>query len=136
MSPGIGKSRIWKSLLLFSLMQGGAFSDEITSQQLEAWLDSRVYHWRWHFGEMPGAERTEFDDSKWQPVDLGFKWWLHDSTGWFRTRITIPEKINGIPTEGGAVRMKAGVDNAAQAYVNGVLKQDFEWSKGDFVLTE
>ena len=32
--------------------------------------------------------------------------------------------------------MKAGVDNAAQAYVNGVFKQEFEWSKGDFVLTD
>ncbi len=117
-------------------MDTASFSEELTSKQLETWLDSNVHHWRWHFGEAPGAERIEFDDSQWQAVDLGFKWWPHDSTGWFRTRITVPEKINGIPTEGGTIRMKAGVDNAAQAYVNGALKQDFEWSKGDFVLTE
>jgi hypothetical protein len=109
---------------------------EVTRQQLDLWLDSDIHDWRWHFGEAPGAEKPAFDDSQWEPVDLGFKWWPHDSIGWFRTSITVPELINGIPVKGGTVRMKAGVDNAAQAYVNGVLKQEFEWSKGDFVLTE
>src|SRR4051794_21503519 len=90
---------------------GRLHASEITQNQLRSWLDSNVYHWRWHFGEAPGAERPEFDDSQWQPVDLGFKWWPHDSTGWFRVRITLPEKINGIPIDGGTVRMKAGVDN-------------------------
>ena len=103
---------------------------------MDIWLDSNVHNWRWHFGEAAGAEQVAYDDSKWESVDLGFKWWPHDSTGWFRTRVTVPEMINGIPVKGGAVRMRAGVDNAAQAYVNGVLKQEFEWSKGDFILTE
>jgi hypothetical protein len=109
---------------------------EVTREQLGLWLDSKVRHWRWHFGEAPGAEGVDFDDSHWQPVDVGFKWWPHDSTGWFRTRIRVPETINGIPVKGGTIRMKAGMDNAAQAYVNGVFKQEFEWSKGDFILTE
>src|SRR5437867_5004593 len=126
---------IWLCLLL-SALSGPASPAELTRQQLDTWLDSDVHNWRWHFGEAPGAERPDFDDSQWQTIDLGFKWWPHDSTGWFRTRITVPETINGISIAGGVIRMKAGVDNAAQAYVNGVLKQDFEWSKGDFALTE
>ncbi|MBI2924713.1 MAG: beta-galactosidase [Verrucomicrobia bacterium] len=28
------------------------------------------------------------------------------------------------------------MDNGARAYVNGVFKQEFDWSKGDFILTE
>ena len=107
----------------------------VTRQQLDLWLDSNVHNWRWHLGEAPGAEQPGFDDSQWERVDLGFKWWPHDSTGWFRTRITVPEMINGIAIKGGTIRLKAGVDNAASAYVNGVLKQEFEWSKGDFILT-
>ena len=109
---------------------------EVTRQQLDVWLDSDVHDWHWRLGEAPGAEQPEFDDSKWELVDLGFKWWPHDSTGWFRTRLTIPETINGIPIQSGTIRMKAGVDNGARAYVNGGFKQEFEWSKGDFILTE
>jgi hypothetical protein len=129
-------SRLWLSgvLLFLGLIQ--AARAEITREQLDRLLDSNVHDWRWSLGEIPGAERPDFDDFQWQAVDLGFKWWPHDSTGWFRTRITIPESINGIPTIGAAVRMRAGVDNGAKAYVNGVFKQEFEWAKGDFVLTD
>ena len=125
---------LWLGAICLLLLPGAR--GEVTRAQLDFWLDSNVRNWRWHLGEAPGAERVDFDDSKWERVDLGFKWWPHDSTGWFRTRITVPESINGIPVKGGTIRMKAGVDNAAQAYVNGALKQDFERSKGDFILTE
>lgn len=92
--------------------------------------------WRWHFGEASGAERLDFDDSQWPIVELGFKWWPHDTTGWFRARIPIPETIDGVPVAGGPVLLRVGVDNAAQAYVNGEFRQEFEWSKGRFLLTE
>ena len=130
------KIRNWLWLAPLCLWLAPVARGEVTRAQLDFWLDSNVRNWRWHLGEAPGAERVDFDDSKWERVDLGFKWWPHDSTGWFRTRITVPESINGIPVKGGTIRMKAGVDNAAQAYVNGALKQDFEWAKGDFILTD
>ena len=69
---------------------------EVTREQVDLWLDSNVHNWRWHFGEAAGAEQVDYDDSKWESVDLGFKWWPHDSTGWFRTRIKVLEFINGI----------------------------------------
>lgn len=109
---------------------------EVTREMVDRLLDSSVRGWRWCLGDAPGAERPDFDDSQWEAVDLGFEWWPHDSTGWFRTRVTVPEYVNGIPTKGAAIRMKAGVDNGAKAYVNGVFRQDFDWAKGDFVLTE
>ena len=130
------KIRNWLCLLPFCFWLVPTTWGGVTREQLDLWLDSNMHNWRWHFGESPGAERPDFDDSQWETVDLGFKWWPHDSTGWFRTRITVPEFINGVPVQGGTIRMKAGVDNAAQAFVNSVFKQDFEWSKGDFILTE
>lgn len=130
------KIRVWLWLGPLFLCLVPAALGEVTRKQLDLWLDSSVENWRWHLGELPGAEAPDFDDSQWEPVALGFKWWPHDSSGWFRTRITVPETINGIPVKGGTIRMKAGVDNGARAYVSGVFKQEFEWSKGDFILTE
>ena len=130
------KTRLWLSAVLLLLGAMHPAWGEVTREHLDRLLDSNVHNWRWFLGEATGAERPDFDDSQWQQVDLGFKWWPHDSTGWFRTRVTIPESINGVPTNGAAVRMKAGVDNGAKAYVNGVFKQEFERAKGDFVLTE
>ena len=127
---------VWQCLAAACLWSVVTAECEVTRTQLDLWLDTKVHNWRWRLGEVPGAEQPGFDDSSWEQVDLGFKWWPHDSTGWFRTRIAVPETVNGIPVRGGALRMKAGVDNAAKAYVNGVFKQEFEWSKGDFVLTD
>ena len=77
---------LWLGALCLWLLPGAR--GEVTRAQLDLWLDSNVHDWRWHFGEVAGAERPGFDDSQWERVDLGFKWWPHDSTGWFRTRIT------------------------------------------------
>lgn len=109
---------------------------EVTRAQLDRWLNSDVSDWRWRLGQAPGAERPEYDDANWERVEPGFKWRPHDSSGWFRTRITVPETVNGIAIRGGNLRLKVGVDNGARAYVNGLFRQDFEWSKGDFTLTE
>ena len=127
--------------LLFGLttavaLLAGTASPEIMRADLDALLDSSVHGWRWKLGEMTGAEAADFDDTAWERVDIGFKWWPHDSTGWFRVAIVIPEEINGIPVQGAAVRLRLGVDNQAEAYVNGVLQQQFLWAGGDIVLTE
>jgi len=130
------KTHRWLCFPLFCSWLSATASGEVTREQVERLLDSNVHEWRWKLGESRGAEKPEFDDLKWEHVDIGFRWWPHDSAGWFRTRIKIPETINGIPLKGGEVRMKAGVDNGARAFVNGAFKQEFEWSKGDFILTE
>ena len=128
------RSGLCAELLFLGIVQ--TTRAEVTRDQLDRLLDSSIHGWRWRVGDAPGAERPDFDDSQWQAVDLGFEWWPHDSMGWFRARVTVPEYINGIPTKGAAIRVKAGVDNGAEAYVNGVFQQEFEWAKGDFVLTE
>jgi len=109
---------------------------DITQEELASLLDSTITGWRWHLGECAGAEEPDFDDASWETVATGFTWYPHDSTGWFRVRLNVPEKVNGLPVSGNVLRMKASVDNGAKAYVNGVFKQEFTWDKGDFVLTE
>ncbi len=128
------KAGLFFVLLGMALMQ--PLWGDITSAQLRGLLEADVREWRWHLGEAAGAEQPGFDDSQWQTVSLGFQWYPHNSTGWFRARITVPDHVNGIPMKGGVLRMRAGVDNGAKAYVNGVFKQEFEWAKGDFVLSE
>ncbi|MBI4559533.1 MAG: beta-galactosidase [Candidatus Hydrogenedentes bacterium] len=108
----------------------------VDRQQLERLLDSTVQGWRFRLGEAPGAEAADFDDSDWEQVEVGYRWYPHDSTCWFRTRITIPESINEVPVTGSTVRLKLGVDNEAKVYVNGEFRQQFTWADGDVVLAE
>lgn len=125
----------WVMLLLCVACMSALWGD-MGREQVEQLLDAEVREWRWHLGEVAGAEQPDFVDGQWQVVTTGFTWYPHDSTGWFRTRLVVPEFVNGLPTRGAELRMEVTVDNGAQAYVNGTLAQEFEWADGDFVLTE
>lgn len=110
--------------------------DHIARSVIDTVLDSTVHNWRFHLGDVPGAESPDFDDSAWEAVDVGHQWWPHDSTCWYRTRVTIPETINNLPTIGAEIRMHAAMDNEAKAYVNGSFCQQFERDGGDFLITD
>ncbi len=110
--------------------------DRATRPELERLLDSSVEAWRFKLGETPGAEAADCDDAAWEVVDVGHKWWPHNSTCWYRKRLTIPERVNGIPAAGATLRLKVAMDNEAKAYVNGKFKQQFTWDDGDFVVVE
>lgn len=133
-------SRILLSTLLICLCAPTAPTEEqhrrITRSDIDVLLDATVHEWRFRLGEVPGAEAPDFDDSAWETVDVGHQWWPHDSTCWYRTRLVIPETINGLPTAGAAIRMRAAMDNAARAYVNGEFRQEFERDAGDFLITD
>ena len=97
------KTRGWFCLACLWWCLAPVALGEATREQVEHLLDSNVHDWRWRLGESPEAEQPGFDDSQWERVDVGFRWWPHDSVGWFRTRITIPETINGISVKGGLI---------------------------------
>jgi len=120
--------------LVCGLLVGGGAGQDVCLEDLEALLRSQVTEWRWRLGEVPGAEAPAFDDSDWDRVAVGHKWWPSESTCWYRTRIRIPERVNGVPVAGSTVRLKVGIDNEAKAYVDGKLTQQFTWDDGDFVL--
>ncbi len=46
---------------------------------------------RYFEGEVPGAERPDFDDSAWQNFSTGDTWGGYDSVAWFRARVAIPD---------------------------------------------
>jgi len=113
-----------------------AASAPVTRGELDRLLRSDVRGWRFRLGEVPGAHAVAFDDTDWRFVDVGHKWWPSDSTCWFRTRITMPERINDVDVSGATIRLRLSIDNEAQAYVDGVLRQQFTRADGDIVLTE
>jgi len=73
----------------------------------------------------PHAGGLAFDDSAWEriaPASLSQR----RSTGrlcfnWYRTRITIPEKVGGFSTRGSTVVFETSVDDYAEVWVDGEL---------------
>src|SRR5438309_105142 len=73
----------------------------------------------------PHAGAANFDDSGWElisPQSLEQR----RSTGrlcfnWYRTRITIPERVGGFSTLGSTVVFETSVDDYAEVWVNGEL---------------
>lgn len=39
----------------------------------------------------PGAERPDFDELGWRPIEVGEHWGGYDVTAWFRTTVTVPD---------------------------------------------
>jgi len=65
--------------------------------------------WRFHKGEVPGAEQIKFDDSQWRKLDVPHDWsiegpfaqtnktggagaWLPSGVGWYRKEFTLPKE--------------------------------------------
>jgi beta-galactosidase len=59
-----------------------------------------VNEWRFHLGDVPGAEQPGHDDSRWQQVNLPHTWndrdgedggSYHRGVGWYRTTVPVPD---------------------------------------------
>ena len=73
----------------------------------------------------PHAGEAGFDDSSWPTIDAKG---LTDRRGggkvsffWFRTTLTVPEKIGSFETKGARVVLTAFVDDYAEVWVNGEM---------------
>jgi alpha-mannosidase len=79
----------------------------------------------------------ELDDRNWQSVRVGYKWPGENTRVWFRARVTVPDTVAGVATRGKvALRLRLGMDDHGELYVNGVLRQSFDWDDGDITLAE
>ena len=95
-----------------------------------------VTGWKFMLEAPADASRPDFDDSAWTDVKPR-DWFRKENTfGWYRTRWTVPEKIRGAATRGRPVILFIGADDGGEIYVNGELRQKFEWENGRVVLTE
>ena len=95
-----------------------------------------VTDWKFRLEAPDEARLPDFDDSGWKPMAIREPWRNENTYGWYRTRLTVPQTLRGIPTRGRQLRLAVGVDDAGEIYVNGELRQKFEWDSGGVVLTE
>ncbi len=135
--------RRFLALLLFTLFMVGADASQAQTgqvfQRLRALQQAQtvpVSQWRFHQPDIAGGEGSNVADADWQPVSIGFHWKGENTRAWFRTRITIPEAIEGFPTSGFPVRLRVGIDDDGEIYVDGQLRQKFHWDDGSITLTE
>jgi gluconolactonase len=85
----------------------------------------------------PHAQAADFDDSAW-PVIPPESLEARRSRGrlaflWYRTRITLPERIAGFDVTGSAVVLELAVDDYAEVWVDGRLPVALGQTSGHFI---
>ena len=98
---GTNKYAMWVASVVLALVVGLGYSPRAFSsgrlvlqtriEKLEQRFRTEVNGWRAHIGDVPGAEQSDFDDSEWESVDIGFAWEPPNSICWFRRWIVVPE---------------------------------------------
>jgi gluconolactonase len=86
---------------------------------------------------LPKAGGADFDDSRWPVIDPA-SLEQRRSTGrlcfnWYRTKLTIPERIGRFETRGSTVVFELVVDDYAEVWVNGKLPRVLGQSGGSLV---
>ncbi|MHB0999133.1 MAG: alpha-mannosidase [Armatimonadota bacterium] len=117
-----------------SLCSAASLEDSIDRLQNEMREES-IENWKYITRDVPGAEKPAYDDSTWQTGSPEFDWGPAPIV-WIRNTITIPETAGGMPVAGSKVYLRAGIDDSGECYVNGVMKQAFDWDKCRVLLTE
>lgn len=65
------------------------------------------------------AYSPTFDDSGWETADKSYSWRGTYTPCWWRGYVTVPSKINGIPTEGRQLNIRARFDDKGTLYADG-----------------
>jgi hypothetical protein len=94
-----------------------------------------VTDWKFRLEAPDDARLPEFDDSGWKKMAVREEWRNEHTYGWYRSKLTVPERLRGMPTRGRALVFLAGVDDRGEIWVNGQLRQKFEWNDGRVVVT-
>ena len=86
---------------------------------------------------LPKAGSIDFDDSKWEGIDPT-SLEMRRSTGklcfnWYRTSITIPERVGAFETAGATVVFEIVVDDYAEIWVDGALPRTLGQTGGALV---
>ncbi len=95
--------------------------------------------WRFMLGDVPGAEKSDFDAGKWQVVNLPHNWgWekaqigeeYYRGPGWYRRNLDV-----GIPPSGKRYFLRFGAAGAvAEVYLNGHFLGEHRGAFGAFCL--
>ena len=79
--------------------------------RLEVRFRTELDGWRAHVGDVPGAERPDYDDGSWDKVNIGFQWDIPNSICWFRRWIDVPKEVGGVPVDGVRLALRLSIDN-------------------------
>lgn len=86
---------------------------------------------------VPKAGARAFDDSGWMPVAASSlampRGHGHVSFNWYRVRLTVPERVQGIATAGATLVFETQVDDYAEIWVDGELPHPAGQSGGAVV---
>ena len=92
--------------------------------------------WRFGPGLVPGepneglvallenspARLPDYDDSSWEVIDDIGQWRSSRLTfGWYRTKLVIPEQVNGRDTKGARSYFETCIDDYGEVWVNGEI---------------
>ena len=91
---------------------------------------------RYQMGGDPGGEAVDLDDSAWDITYPGFKWSQENTNVWFRSTVTIPEKVGGFSLVGRKMILYLYIDNGGDVFVNGDSLGSFEWGTAEFVISD
>jgi len=127
------------ALLALAVAQASAEAqtcvDDVLNVLMEISEGYAINDWKCEPSDVAGAGKPDFDDSAWRTASPEFVWG-EQPVAWLRKTITIPERIAGIPVAGRQIVFRAGIDDAGECYVNGELRQKFNWGDCRVILTE
>ncbi len=97
----------------------------------------RLTTWRTAVGDFPDAASRGFDDSSWEPIDLGYSWDRRQGDRWFRKTVIIPESILGVPVEGARVDVRIFSVTGFELHIDGCFADGARfWFDGIFNLSK
>jgi alpha-mannosidase len=106
--------------------------DQLCSD-LETQLAIRFDFWKYSTSMAADAWKVDFNDVEWKMLQIQDS--IYPDSAWLRKTIYIPDRILGIPVQGGVMKLQVTVDDAGFCWINGESKGLFRWT-GEFVLTK
>ena len=123
-------------LSLFDVIQSQEAPKQDAMETLNLLAFGGAGQLKYKMGGEPGGEAVDLDDSNWEITFPGFKWPQSNTDVWFRTKITIPQKVGGFSLVGRQMKLYLYIDNGGDVFVNGDSLGTFEWGTAEFVLSE
>lgn len=106
--------------------------DQLCSD-LENQLAIRFDYWKYSTAMVADAWKPDFNDVEWKMLQIQDS--IYPDSAWLRKTIVIPDRILGMPVQGGLMKLQVSVDDAGFCWINGENKGLFRWT-GEFVLTK
>ena len=79
-----------------------------------------ITEWKWKKNGPADAYKPLYDDRSWETIRTGESWQGENEYAWYRTLLTMPEKIDGFPVDGAKVWLEANGNDKCEIWVDGM----------------